>query len=156
MSQFTITKVLGSREWKPPEGDKTFVFYDILFEGDQGKADDLSKPASWKTLKGEPAPTDGQTVDAEMVHKDGKVKLEPVRKGGWGGRGGGGGKTPQERAEIRRMAAQKAAVETFRAYVELAISVGKAEEFKGKQPREILDPLIAYFDEDVRKAGEAS
>lgn len=157
MSDFVITKVLGTREWSPKdEPNKVFVYYDILFEGDRGRADDISKPASWKTLKGSPAPVEGETVDAEIVSKNGKVELKPVRRGGYSGGKGGGGKSPQERAEIRRLASHKVAAEVLGLQVQIASANGDMEKFKGKTPQELLGNLIAFFDEDAQKAGAAA
>lgn len=127
MSDFQITKVLSSREWSPPdEPQKVFVYYDILFEGDQGRADDLSKPASWKTTKGDPAPVEGETLsNVEIVSKNGKVELKPIRRGG-GGFGGSKAKMGDYRSpeQIMRGWAHTHALQ----WLEVKARIGKLED----------------------------
>lgn len=145
MPNFTITQVLGNREWSPPpepgKTTPTFVFYDILFEGAQGRADDPSKPASWKTLKGEDAPAEGETVEAEIVHKNGKVELKRPKKGG-GWNGGGGAprqRDPLETKRIVRQHSQKIAL----MYIQAKVAAG--EKLVSKS-----DPSKPFTFEEVR------
>jgi hypothetical protein len=101
MSEFTITAVHGEpRKWSPSdEPSKVFLYWDVECAGEQGGTDP-GKTASWRTKDGEPAPSEGLRVDAELVARNGKWELKPVRRGGGGG---GKGKSPEERAQIARM-----------------------------------------------------
>ena len=83
MSEFTLTKVHENpRRWSPSdEPSKVFLYWDVECEGDQGRTEP-GATASWRTKEGDPAPTQGMKVDAELVHKNGKVELKAIRRGG--------------------------------------------------------------------------
>lgn len=115
-STFEITSVgENTRPWKTKTG-KTWIAYPVEFKGDQGTGKaELSRP------EGKPAPTVGEKVEADLDSSNPSfpAKLVEVFKGGKGG----GGKSPKERAEIRRMASQKCALELLRIETDIAIAM---------------------------------
>lgn len=149
MSQFTLTAVDPEpRVWEGDHG--AFHIWTIAFEGLQGRVDE----GELKQKATTPAPTVGQTVDGEIVSKPGrKPELKKIfsPNGGGGGFKGGGGKSPVERAEIRRMSSQRAAIEL------LAVEVAAGLRFDEKQKAsDLLLPRIDWMEQDAKKAGEQS
>lgn len=144
MSQFTITEVdPETRSWQSSKGNP-YISYKVGFKGEQGEgAGELSRPAKDpRPTVGETLP-EGTTLDSSNPRFPAKL-VEP--------RSGGGsksfGKSPQERAEIRRMASQKAAVAL------LAVEVAAGLTFKDEKASEMLKPRIKFFEDDAREAGE--
>lgn len=122
--------------------DKPFNVWIVEFKGEQGAG-----TAEMVRNKDRPAPSG--TVDAEIEHGQYGAKLKEARKGGSNGFRGGGGKSPQERAEIRRMASQKVAVEL------LALEVASGLKFSEQHTAgSMLKTRIDWLDGDVREAGE--
>jgi hypothetical protein len=105
-----------TREWKTKDGKKTFTAYKVQFKGDQGEGN-----AELSRLNGTPAPTVGETIDAELKNDNPAFPAKLVE--GFKGGKGGGGKSPKERAEIRRMASQKCALELLRIETDIAIAM---------------------------------
>lgn len=117
MASFQILAVSDStREWKTKDGQKTFIAYKVQFKGDQGEGS-----AELSRLNSSPAPAVGQTIDADLKNDNPAFPAKLIEKRSFGGKGGG--KSPQERAEIRRMASQKCALELLRIETDIAIAV---------------------------------
>lgn len=142
MPSFTINEVLGQEQFSTANGD--FIAYRVKFSGDQGNGE-----AQHKRKASSPAPNAGETIDAELVHKNGKVELKRIYQPG--GQSNGGGKSsyddPKTIARITRSHAQKVAVE----YLKIAHNRGTLpEDFKLGD----IGPIIDFFENDVRMAAE--
>lgn len=142
MSQFTIEEVLGQEEFSTDHG--SFIAYEVRFAGEQGAG-----TAQHKRKASSPAPTAGEIIDGELVHKNGRVELKRVWKDSppGGGKPGGGGKwqpkTPEERLEERRRSAQIRAIEL------LAVEVSAGQKFTDQRASELLKPRIEFFFNDL-------
>ena len=150
MPDYTVEAVLDMREWVGDHG--TFHIYDVEFSGEQG-----SGKAEIKRKSTSPAPKAGDVIDAEIVTKGDRTELKRIWQENKPSASKGSGwqpKSPAERAEIRRLAAQKAAVVVLGHQITIAAATGDSERFKGKTANELLTPLIDYFDGDAKKAGE--
>lgn len=84
MADFILTAVSPEpRIWKGDHGD--FAIYEVSFEGEQGHG-----KAELKQKASTPAPSVGQTLDAEIVQKPGRpAELKKVWKQGGSSNGGG-------------------------------------------------------------------
>lgn len=106
MSDFTITEVGGKEVFSNDHGE--FAVYEVDFTGDQGTGHAIHKRKS-----SSPAPVPGEVIDAEIVHKNGKVELKRVwKQNGSGGGGGftGAGKSPEQQRSIVRQHSQDMAI----------------------------------------------
>lgn len=120
MSEFVLTAVeTPPKEWTGDHG--TFHIYTVQFKGDQGEG-----TAQIKQKASSPAPTEGQTLDAEIVHK--REGLPPElkriyqnRNGGGSKKGGGDYRSPEQ---IMRSFAHSHALK----WLEIKAGMGKLEE----------------------------
>lgn len=144
MSTFQILSATEKKRFTGSKGGE-FIVWNVEFDGNDARGNaELVKAAT--------SPTPSGSIDATLEQTQYGPKLKETRKDGFGG--GQRGKSPQERAEIRRLASHKVAVETLSLQVRLAVANGDTEKFKGKTPQELLGNLIAFFDDDAREAGE--
>lgn len=146
MPSFTILEVAPeSRAWQTKTGNP-WLSYAVQFKGDQGEGNgELSRPAT------SPAPTVGEVIEATLENDNPRfpAKLREARKGAPNGFRGGAGKSPTERAEIRRMASQKVAVELLALEVAAGLQFNETVTAGGA-----LKTRIDWLDKDVREAGE--
>lgn len=136
MPNFTITEVVSQKPWDSKYGP--MIAYKVRFEGEQGTGE-----AQLNQKAGSPAPKIGETVDGLLEPTDFGYKLKRVHQ-----QKAISGKSAQERAEIRRLAAQKAAIELLR----LEIETGRVP--KDAKASALLTPRIDFFDDDCKLAGE--
>jgi hypothetical protein len=157
MPEFTLTAVKPEvRYWEGEHG--RFAIYDVSFEGSQGRGD-----AQIKQKDSSPAPTVGQTVDAEIVHKKPGFPPELKRNYQQGGRGGGGSggwksKSPEEVKAINRAVAQKNAILLLGVEVQAgkAFALEQGQDFAVGLLAPLLKSRVDWLFEDLQKAGEAS
>ncbi len=139
MGDFLITEVGESREWTTPDGKKTFVYYDVIFHGEEGAG-----KASVKRGKGEPSPEPGETLeDYEIVHKGDKAEL---KKKNSGRPYGGSGKTGDFRSaeQIMRGDAHGKAMH----WMDIKVAAG---EFKAIDWPDYLKMVDAFY-QDLKGA----
>jgi hypothetical protein len=132
----TLTVVSQPREWDSQKGGP-MKSYTVKVEGDDGAYEIARKASS-------PAPTVGQKIDvAEVVPSNGNYP--PKIKLAFGGKGGGGGRTPEEQARIQRQHGQ-----------EMAIRWAALAHARGKLPDDFklgdLTAIIDWFDADTKAA----
>lgn len=84
MSDFTIERVNGMREWTGDHG--TFHIFEVEFTGAQGAG-----TAEIKRKDSSPAPVAGETIDAEIIRKGDRTELKRIYKPGGGSSSNGGG-----------------------------------------------------------------
>lgn len=122
----------------------TFVVYEIGFDGNDGKG-----TIRHKRKDSSPAPTPGETMDAEIKQTKDGPELKRVWKQNAASNGSSGYKEdPRKSAEIRRMASQKAAIAL------LAAEVAAGLTFQNEKASELLKPRIDFFEKDTIAAGE--
>lgn len=140
VSDFTIQEVLGEERFSI-EGKGDFVAYTVSFDGEQGRG-----IAQHKRKANSPAPAAGETIDAEIVQKNGKTELKRI----WtGAPSNGGGKNfqrdPKDTAQIVRQHSQHMAM----------LHVASMER-RGKLPDswdlEALRKVIDWYQADAEKA----
>ena len=132
-----VATVSDPREWQSKRGD-TFVSFMLTFDGDAGSYEISRKPTS-------PAPTVGQMMDiGEVVPPNGnfppKIKLAQAN-----GSRPGGGRSPQETAQIVRQHSQ-----------EMALRYAAIKQSQGNLPAEFtpadLFKIAHLFDADAKGA----
>lgn len=122
----------------------TFVVYEIGFDGNDGKG-----TIRHKRKDSSPAPTPGETMDAEIKQTKDGPELKRVWKQNAPSNGSGGYKEdPRKSAEIRRMACQRAAIELLTAEVHAGLT------FTNQKASDLLKPRVDWLEADVIAAGE--
>lgn len=143
MPTFEITKTpFKKKTFVGSRNGKEMAVWEIELKDE----DDMYQTVELVQLESTPAPAVGPiegTIDASGPYAAKFTKARPAYNGS-GGSGGGYGKSDQERAEIRRSVAVKAAVEL------LACEVAAGMTFDGKPYEEILGKRIAFFDEALK------
>lgn len=144
MPSFTLTKDAVEKKRLPADEARKrgpLVIYSIELrdEGRLVQAEMMQKPET-------PAPKAGDVLEGTLTTSDFGMKFKKD-KPAFGGKGGGG-KSPQERKEIRRMASQRAGIEL------LAVEVAAGLRFENTKASDLLLPRIQWFEDDARKAGE--
>lgn len=136
-------QILSANEKKRFTGSKggEFIVWNVEFDGNDGRG-------TAEMVKQATSPKPEGAVDATLEPTQYGWKLKENRKNGFGG-GGFKGKSPQERAEIRRMNAQGHALRLLAAQV----AAGKAPP-EGTTIFGHLKPLIDWFETDTKQAGE--
>lgn len=138
MAEFVLTAVeMPPKEWTGDHG--TFHIYTVQFKGDQGEG-----TAQIKQKASSPAPTEGQTLDAEIVHK--REGLPPELKRIYQNRNGGGAPRQRDPVETKRIIhqhAQKVAIE----YVKAKAILKQIEGFTAED----VFSLAKAFREDVER-----
>lgn len=138
---FTVDKAELKKEFEGKQGG-TFVVYTVaLKDGDGVTAAELvQKQAS-------PTPKPGDVLEGTLEKTDYGMKFKRAQN--FGGKGGGG-KSPAERAEIRRMHSQEMGLRLL----DIELRLGKLTELaETKKASELLLPRVDFFDEDAIAAG---
>ena len=112
MPSFTVNKAEFKKKFDGKKGG-TFAVYTVELKDEQGftNAELVQKEET-------PAPKQGDVLEGTLEPTDYGMKFKRAQSFG----GKGGGKSPQERAEIRRLAAQKAAVQLLGIEVQIALA----------------------------------
>jgi hypothetical protein len=142
MPRYRIAELLAEREFASKYGP--MVAYRVRLQGDDGDVE-----ASLNQKRDTTRPAVGEMVDGSLEQTDFGLKLKKTPPPPTGDhRHAGSSKSSQERAEIRRMAAQKAAIELLRMEIETGRVPADAK------PGALLTSRIDFFYEDCRAAGE--
>jgi hypothetical protein len=138
VSDFVIEEVLGQEDFSTANGD--FTAYTVRFSGDQGNG-----TAQHNRKASSPAPVAGETIDAEIQHKNGKAMLKRLYKppGGQSGGFNGGGRSPQDTKQIVRQHSQEMALRLLTLEIELGTVP------KDAKASELLTPRIDWFQKDA-------
>lgn len=147
MPTITITEVTRRDPYTDDFGPKQP--YDLTWEeGGEALVGQLSKkPES-------PAPQVGERLDVTIREKGGRRYLKRVQgQPSSNGNSSGYGKSPQERAEIRRMWALGQANTLLGN--ELSSGLIPEEKIAGAKASELLVPRADWFEAQVKKAGES-
>lgn len=114
MPSFTVNKAEFKKKFEGKKGG-TFAVYTVELKDEQGftNAELVQKEET-------PAPKQGDVLEGTLESTEYGQKFKKEQS--FGGKGGGG-KSPKERAEIRRMASQKCALELLRIETDIAIAV---------------------------------
>lgn len=134
MPTYTVERVQGPREWTSQQGGGTFHSYTLTLQG-------VDKPAELNQKPETQPPQAGQTLELDLQPHprfEDRLKAKKVQqfKGG-----GGRGRDPQERAEIRRQNAQAQALK----YAEIQAARGKLPDDWNFR---MLGPVIEFFFND--------
>lgn len=144
MPTFELVKSDFKKTFPMKDGTGELAVYEVeLKDGENGfvKAEIVQKPSS-------PAPALGPV---EGTLEPGQYAMKFKRaKAAFNG-GGFKGKSPEERAEMRRMSAQKQAIALLD--VELKSGLIPAEKLAAVKASELLKPRIDFFDDDAKAAG---
>ena len=142
---FTIKALVGEpKQWDSKYGPMTTFVIEAESPLRRGEFD-LNRKG---TLSDAKQPTVGETVDADVV--PGKDGLRPKLKAVQAAKGsGGGGRSPQERAEIVRQHSQDMALRA----IELMSARNLIPE-DGPKTTELVQKYADWFDADVKRAGE--
>lgn len=140
MPEFLIESVEQGKPWKSAKGGDMQAWNVNVHDGTKSFAAEIS------TKIGKPGPTAGERIEATLIPSEYGPKLKRVYTEN--GRGGGGGKSPGERAEIRRMNAHSNAVRLLMMEHHAGLLV--QGEKLGPRFLEITDWLVS----DIIAAGE--
>lgn len=156
MPSFTLTKDAVEKKRLPADEAKKrgpLVIYTIELrdEGRVVQAEMMQKPES-------PAPKAGDVLEGTLTTSGFGMKFKRD-KPAFGGKGGG--KSPAERAEIRRMASHKVAVELLGIEVQVALArIARGEEssllekITNAGASTVLPKRIEWFEGDAKAAGD--
>lgn len=153
MPFFTLTKdAVEKKRFPSKDGGEMVVYLIEVKDGERvATAELVQKPTT-------AAPRAGQTLDGTLEPSDYGLKFKKSQSFG---AKGGGGKSPQERAEIRRMASHKVAVELLGIEVQVALArVARGEEssllekITNAGASTVLPKRIAWFEGDAKAAGD--
>lgn len=140
MPELLIETVEQGRPWKSSKGGEMQAWKVNVNDGSKSFAAEIS------TKVGKPGPTVGERIEATVTPSEYGPKLKRVYAEN--SRGGGGGKSPGERAEIRRMNAHSNAVRLLMMEHHAGLLV--QGEKLGPRFLEISDWLVS----DIIAAGE--
>lgn len=140
MPQFTVEKCEAAETFKKEPYGEFQVWKVQVHDGQQSIA------ATLNTKLGKSGPSVGERIEGELTKGPHGNKLKRAAQS-YGSKGGGG-KSPQERKEIRRMASQRAGIEL------LAVEVAAGLRFENVKASDLLLPRVQWFEDDARKAGE--
>lgn len=114
MPSFTVNKAEFKKKFDGKKGG-TFAVYTVELKDEQGftNAELVQKEET-------PAPKPGDVLEGSLESTEYGMKFKKEQS--FSGKGGGG-KSPKERAEIRRMASQKCALELLRIETDIAIAM---------------------------------
>lgn len=145
MPSYEVTKLFDKRPWEGSEGSKMVAHEIEVKDGEGFQRVDVHRP------EGVPGPRVGDTFNGTIKFgsRGATLKVDKAPGGGSKGSGGGYGKSPEERAEIRRSVAQKAAVAL------LAVEVQAGLKFESVKASELLTPRIEFFAKDLEQSAKA-